>query len=106
MLDEEEEGEPFEFDDEVPEAERPPLFPPALGYNSSGCPVLENAEEDLLPPPPPPAPHGDLPPPPEEGFIQEGVNKELPLPEGAQGKMVDLLLLNSRCELYMIHMFF
>ncbi|XP_053365606.1 rho guanine nucleotide exchange factor 10 isoform X1 [Clarias gariepinus] len=88
VLDEEEEGEPFEFDDEVPEAERPPLFPPALGYNSSGCPVLENAEEDLLPPPPPPAPHGDLPPPPEEGFIQEGVNKELPLPEGAQGNPV------------------
>ncbi|XP_053489679.1 rho guanine nucleotide exchange factor 10 isoform X1 [Ictalurus furcatus] len=81
----EEEGESFEFDDEAPEAERPPSFPPALDFDSSGCPVLENAEADLPPPPPPQtcssAPHGQFPPPPEEGH---GADKELPPPpEGA-----------------------
>ncbi|XP_060789304.1 rho guanine nucleotide exchange factor 10 isoform X3 [Neoarius graeffei] len=91
VLDEEEEGESFEFDDEAPEAERPPLFPPALENDSSVYLVLENAEADLpLPPPPPPsllqtcpaAPHGDFPPPPEQGQIQDGADKELPPPPG------------------------
>lgn len=105
VLDEEEEGESFEFDDEAPEAERPPLFPPALEDDSSVYLVLENAEADLpLPPPPPPsllqtcpaAPHGDFPPPPEQGQIQDGADKELPPPPGGadtQGRIVDLLLL-------------
>lgn len=108
----EEEGESFEFDDEAPEAERPPSFPPALDFDSSGCPVLENAEADLPPPPPPQtcssAPHGQFPPPPEEGH---GADKELPPPpEGAdtQGMIMDLLLLllYSGCELYTIYQFF
>lgn len=114
MLDEEEEGECFEFDDEAPEAERSPSFPPALDYNSSSFPVLENAEADLPPPPPqtcPAAPHGDFPPPPEERHIQDGAYKELPLPpEGAdtQGRIVDLLQLlpESGWELYMMCLFF
>lgn len=97
VLDEEEEGEAFEFDDEAPEAERPPMFPPALDYDSSGCPGMENIEADLPPPPSqtcPAAPSGDFPPPPEEGPMQEGADKELPPPpEGAntQGRLVHLL---------------
>lgn len=98
VLDEEEDGERFEFDDEAPEAERPPSFPPALDYD---CPVLENAEADLPPPPPPPqtcpaAPHGDFPPPPDEGRVRDGADKELPPPpEGAdgQGRIVDPVIL-------------
>lgn len=90
---EEEEGEPFEFDDYAPEAERPPSFPPAPGCDSSRCSGSENVEADLPPPPPqtcPAAPHGDFPPPPEAAQIRDAVDKELPPPpEGAdtQGRI-------------------
>ncbi|TSS85054.1 Rho guanine nucleotide exchange factor 10 [Bagarius yarrelli] len=92
VLDDEEEegGEHFEFDDEAPESERPPSFPPAVDYASSlqSFHVLEDAEADLPPPPAqtcPSIPHADFPPPPNEGQIQEVTDKELPLPpEGAE----------------------
>ncbi|GAA6075794.1 rho guanine nucleotide exchange factor 10 isoform X1, partial [Tachysurus ichikawai] len=82
---EEEEGESFEFDDEAPESERPPSFPPALDCDSSlrDVQVLEDAEADLPPPPPqtcPSAPYADFPPPLDEGQIQDCPDKELPLP--------------------------
>lgn len=103
MLDEEEEGESFEFDDKAPEAERPPSFPAALDHDLTlqGFPVLEKVEADLPPPPPqtcPSAPLADFPPLPDEKASEDAPDKELPLPpEGAdnEGKTVELLLLDT-----------